>query len=261
MQKILMCPPTFFDVAYSINPWMDKIHRVDHLKAHSQWEAVKAAYEAEAIGVETITPVEGLFDMTFCANAGIVYGKTFISSNHRYEERKGEEQLYQEWFVQHGYDVQLLHSNNSGEGDARFYQNKLYLGWGFRSTVESHREIQQLIPVETVSLQLVNPYFFDLDTAFCPIGDKAILYYPEAFSAESAQHIKNLPNAIAIDRDEAKGFIGNSVLVNDTLFVEYSDPVIEKTIQELQIQMRLFDMSEFKKSGGGIKCITLLLDH
>ena len=41
----LMCPPTFFDVTYAINPWMDPRVPVDRSRAAAQWSALVAAYE------------------------------------------------------------------------------------------------------------------------------------------------------------------------------------------------------------------------
>src|SRR3989344_2806381 len=261
MKKVLMCVSAHFSIEYSINTWMDVNNQVDHETAMRQWEAVYDAYKTSGVTIELIDQKKGLPDMVFTANGGIVYGNTFIVSNHRYKERKGEELLFGKWFASRGYKIHHLRNHQSGEGDALFFQDVLYMGWGFRSDRESHQEVGKILGVETVSLKLINPYFYDFDTAFCPIGDKAILYYPEAFDDESKAILAELPHALPIDGSEANGFIGNSVYINRELFVEYLDAKLEEQLATIDVKPRVFDMSEFKKSGGGIKCITLYLDH
>jgi hypothetical protein len=36
-RHFLMCPPAYFDVSYSINPWMDVTKPVDAALAYGQW--------------------------------------------------------------------------------------------------------------------------------------------------------------------------------------------------------------------------------
>ena len=71
--------------------------------------------------------------MVFTANGGTVRGNTFVSGNFRFKERKGEEEHFQKWFQDNGYEVKTLEQYQGGEGDALFYKNTLYMGWGFRS--------------------------------------------------------------------------------------------------------------------------------
>jgi N-dimethylarginine dimethylaminohydrolase len=43
--RILMCAPTYFDVFYSINPWMKQGAKVDKALARKQWENVRTAVQ------------------------------------------------------------------------------------------------------------------------------------------------------------------------------------------------------------------------
>ncbi len=259
MQRILMCPPTYFDVVYEINPWMHKGEKIDHALANGQWTALKKSYQEKGVHVEEITSVAGLPDMVFSANSGIVFGHKFIVSNHRYSQRKGEEKYYADWFVKHGFEVHRLHSHQSGEGDALWFKNKLYLGYGFRSDREAIDEVGKILGVAPVALHLVNPYFFDFDMAFCPIGDRVLMYYPEAFDSESQTLIDQLHPTVKLNRAEANQFECNSVLVGNTLFMSGIDNKLKEQIESYGIKVRLFDVSEFRKSGGGIKCMTLTI--
>ncbi len=257
--KILMCKPDHFDIEYEINPWMHRENQVDRGTARVQWQKLYDTYKKLGVEIELIQSVKNLPDMTFGANGGIVYGTTFISSNHRYKERKGEEKYFQKWFADHGYNVKTLTHYQGGEGDALFYRDILYMGYGFRSEIEAHKEVEKILGIKTVSLRLVNPYFYDFDTAFCPIGDTAVLYYPAAFDTKSLGILEKIPNAIAITKAHAEHFVGNSVYFNGKVLVEFLDDQLKDIVKKIGVEPILLDMSEFKKSGGGIKCLTLYL--
>lgn len=70
----LMCPPTYFDVVYTINPWMDLTVPVDTARAVEQWEALRRTYERHGHTVHVVDPQPGLPDMVYAANGGIVVG-------------------------------------------------------------------------------------------------------------------------------------------------------------------------------------------
>ena len=95
---ILMCPPTYFTVDYVINPWMDGNEGyMDKSRAGDQWQNLKAAISKVA-DVVTMTPQDGLPDMVFTANAGVVYGDKAIASHFLPMERRGEEVHFKQWF-------------------------------------------------------------------------------------------------------------------------------------------------------------------
>lgn len=259
MQKVLMCPPDYFSIQYEINPWMDVNNQVDPAKAKAQWQQLYDYYVTQGVTVELIEPAKDQPDMVFTANAGIVHENTFVSGNFRFLERKGEEQHFQKWFADHGYEVKTLQHFQGGEGDALFFNDTLYMGYGFRSELEAHDEIAKILGVSKVSLKLVDPYFYDFDTAFCPIGDTAVLYYPSALDEYSQEIMKEIPEAVAITKTQAEHFVNNSVFCNGTLLVGYMDAELEQTLQTIGVPYHHFDMSEFKKSGGGIKCLTLYI--
>ncbi len=259
--KILMCRPDYYDVEYEINPWMDMGDQPDRELALQQWQKIYDTYRKLGVEIKLIKQVKGLPDMVFVANGGIVYGNKFICSNHKYQERKGEEKQFQQWFASHEFTVHTLNWHQGGEGDALFYRDTLYMGYGFRSEIESHTAVGKILGVNTVSLQLIDPRFYDFDTAFCSIGNRAVLYYAHAFDEESRRILQHLPNAYPMNHNHAAGFVGNSVLIGDTLLVGYLDSELEKILRQIDIKPLLFNMSEFKKSGGGIKCLTLYLER
>ncbi|MFH4979769.1 hypothetical protein AB6A40_006478 [Gnathostoma spinigerum] len=135
LKRVLMVPPKHFTVEYSINPWMGGT--VDQSKAMQQWNELKAAIEKQGVEVLTLEQVEGLPDMVFVCNSGLVLGNKVYLSKFHHKERTGEQEHYLKWFKEHGFEVigDDYPEFFEGGGDACFSTYKtLWAGYGYRST-------------------------------------------------------------------------------------------------------------------------------
>jgi hypothetical protein len=54
--QIFLCPPTFYDVTYSINPFMDPSVKVDRVLAWRQWSRFVDALERRGLGSADLDP-------------------------------------------------------------------------------------------------------------------------------------------------------------------------------------------------------------
>lgn len=86
----LMCPPTHFDVTYSINPWMDPGKPADRSIAVDQWQRIHDQLVGLGHAVDIVPPLEGLPDMVFAANSATVYGDRALVARFRFPERDAE---------------------------------------------------------------------------------------------------------------------------------------------------------------------------
>src|SRR5690606_7039490 len=142
------------------------------------WRSPVAAYRDHGHTVENVKPVPGLPDMVFAANAAVVVeGRVFGSLFHA-PERRPESAAYETWFKAEGYEVHHPESVCEGEGDLVPAGRWILAGTGFRTTREAHREVQEHFGVPVISLTLVDPYFYHLDTALFVLDDENVAYYP-----------------------------------------------------------------------------------
>jgi len=102
-RRYLMCPPRYFTVEYSINPWMDPEKPIDTGLALAQWTVLKETYERLGHRVEVIDPEPGLPDMVFAANSGTVIGGLVLGARFRAEQRAAEADHFRRWFLRNGY--------------------------------------------------------------------------------------------------------------------------------------------------------------
>src|SRR5580700_8470104 len=161
----LMCPPEYFAVTYAINPWMEPEKPTDAANAMRQWARLRQVYLDLGHDVRTIEPVAGLPDMVFAANGATVVDGTVLGVRFAHPERAGEAGAYLGWFREHGYeDVREAGAVNEGEGDILFTGQVLLAGYGFRSDLAVAGELAAAFGVPVVSLRLVDPRFYHLDT-------------------------------------------------------------------------------------------------
>lgn len=261
-----MCPPTLYEVAYIINPWMEgNLGKSSQARALKQWQELFAALSRLA-SVHLVDPVPGSPDMVFTANAGLARNGIVVVSNFHHAERREEEQHFRRWFAEANYRVVDLPRETSfeGEGDALFSSDgsTLWVGYGARTEQASHAALRALWPADVQSLHLIDPRFYHLDTCFAPLEDGSLLYFPPAFDAASLDRIHAFypPAArIAVGEEDALCFACNVISVGRAL-------VLNQISTELQRSLRLrgFDviqvaLDEFLKAGGAAKCLVMKL--
>lgn len=259
----LMCPPTFFDVTYSINPWMDVAKPVDTALAVTQWERLRDLYLELGHRVSELAPGRDLPDMVFTANgATVLDGGTVLLARFKYPQREAESAAHGDWFRANGFaDVREAHFVNEGAGDYLAAGGRVLAGTGFRTDPRSHGELQKLTGRQVVSLKLVDPRYYHLDTALAVLSEDEIMYLPEAFAPESQATLRELyPDAIIATASDAAVFGLNAVSDGHTV-------VLPQAATNLMAQLRTrgftaigVDVSELGKAGGAVRCSTLDLE-
>jgi N-dimethylarginine dimethylaminohydrolase len=117
----------------------------------------------------------------------------------------------------------------------------------------------QTLGVEVVPLQLRAPHFH-VDTIICPLDDQTLAYVPTAMDAESQATVKSLgaSRIIHIEREEASRLACNSMSVAGNVIIStVQAPKFHAALEKAGFEVRALDLSEFAKSGGGAKCLTL----
>ena len=258
--RVLMCEPTYFTVSYRINPWMHPEKPTDTPLALNQWRELYHTYINLGYHVELISPIAGLPDMVYAANGGFVLDGIAYGAKFHHEERRAEGPAYMDWFQSSGFDVREPEEVNEGEGDFLLAGNVLLAASGFRSDTRSHDEIAKIFGREVLSLKLVNPDYYHLDTALAVLSNEIIAYLPSAFDAESIEILRTkFPDAILATEPDAAQLGLNC-------FSDGRNVVVAKQAKSfrLELENRGFntievDLSELLLGGGGVKCCTLEL--
>ena len=266
MIRLLVCPPDFFGIEYEINPWMRLSNRVDHEQAVRQWHGLMNVFENDlAVVLDRMTPVEGLPDLVFTANAGVVVGRTAVVSRFRYPERQREEAHVENWFREHGYEVMAPEPGKffEGAGDLLGFPEYWFGGYRQRSDIRMFPLLSERFTREIIPLELIDGRFYHLDTCLCPLSGGELLYYPPAFDSYGQSAIRERVDEglrLAVPEAEALKFACNAVCVGAHVALPEGCPTTMELLQERGCQVHPVPLDEFMKSGGSAKCLTLALD-
>lgn len=258
-----MCEPTFFDVTYAINPWMDPSTTVDVERARLQWQVLAQTYRTLGHTVDLIDPVPGLPDMVFAANGALTVGDRAYGASFRHAERRPEADAWATWLVDRGVEVVRPRETNEGEGDFLTLAHVVLAGTGFRTSVAAHVECAAAIDRPVVSLELVDPRFYHLDTALAVLDDghgdapADIAYLPSAFSAHSRRTLRQLfPDALEVSLDNALVLGLNAVSDGAHVVVPVQATGFVEQLRARGYTPVPIDVSELLKAGGSVKCCT-----
>jgi N-dimethylarginine dimethylaminohydrolase len=258
-----MCPPAFYGIEYEINPWMNTERQADHALATEQWRRLYDKLVEAGANIDEVAPVERLPDMVFTANAALIYRRRAVVSHFRHAQRQGEATYFRQWLTAHGWAAIETPQGCSfeGAGDALFCGDTLYAGYRLRSDARGHQQIAERLGVRVLPLELIDPYYYHLDTCFCPLNAEAAIWYPAAFDEYGQRVIsENIPKLIAAADDEARSFACNAVVVGRTVVTNEGCSRLHAELEAAGFAPIATPLGEFVKAGGSAKCLTLRLD-
>ena len=164
--RFLMCRPEHFAVSYSINPWMDPKRWAGDAGAHAaaerEWSALHRKLLKLGAAVELISPLPGLPDLVFTANAAVVLDGKALLARFRHPQRQREERHFEAAFraLQARGLIDAVRKLPKGlvlEGagdcvwDAR--RNLFWMGYGPRSDAGAARTVKEMFGQEFTVLE------------------------------------------------------------------------------------------------------------
>ncbi len=260
---ILMCPPDYYGIHYEINAWMNQERQADHPLAVEQWKSLHCHLAKAGAKISLLQPVEGLPDLVFTANAALICNKDAILARFFHEQRQGETPYDEAWLQQEGFDVSHPPANLAfeGAGDALFCGETLFAGYRQRSDALGHQEIGAMLGCRVLPLELVDSYFYHLDTCFCPLDAQTAIYFPGAFDSYGLAAIRDaVPCLLEVRVEEAREFACNAVVVGKTVITNTGCEQLHRDLVSKGFEPIATPLSEFVKAGGSAKCLTLRLD-
>ena len=275
--RFLMCPPLHYAVSYSINPWMNPTNWKSrssalHEEAEQQWLGLHDVLLDLGATIEFVDPKPGLPDLVFTANAAVVLDGNALLARFRYPERQGEEAIF-------GATLHALKARADideiiempegvwleGAGDCIWdhVRGQFWMGFGPRSHREAAYVVAESFGAECVALELTDPSYYHLDTAFCPLPSGDVIYYPGAFAKGGLRAIEDrvMPeHRVAIDHEDAKRLAGNAVSLNRSIVLSNCSERLRRKLEERGFAVIATPLHAFLRSGGSACCLTLRLD-
>jgi ornithine--oxo-acid transaminase len=244
------------------------IDKVNKPLAERQWQHLRDTISQFA-NVVLIEPQFGLPDMVFTANSAIINhnNNTALIAAFKHHQRHDESQHFQRWFSDAGFaTVEDYTVPHEGAGDCLVDRyGEYWFGYGQRSHKGASEIIQQEMDVPFIhKLELVDPRWYHLDTAFCPLDNGYYMACRAAFSDGAWAYLLDvigLDKLISISESDGEKFVCNAVSIGDRIVMPLCSTDLRLQLNRLGFDVYQCDMSEFLKSGGAAKCLVLEIKH
>jgi N-dimethylarginine dimethylaminohydrolase len=148
-----------------------------------------------------------------------------------------------------------------GAGDALPFNGELVVGHGQRSDRKAWAALGDQAGIAIRPARLVDPRYYHVDIAFCPLDDQTALFAPHAFRAAGRRMLTRLvPDLVPLTPEETALFCANSLVIGRTVIMPACTARLGRILEQRGFEVTVVDVGEFLKSGGGCRCLTLALD-
>ena len=279
-QKLLVSGAEFFADDFKINPYYGG-DAINQAKAIAEHKAILGCFKQASIELVKVDAPADCQDGVYTANWAITKNGKAVMSRLP-QARKAEEPYAKQQLQKLGYEIYEVPNNLmfSGQGDSLRCGNYLFAGSGYRSEPEAQKFVADTLGLELVQLHAkpqlnedgtphINPetqhadsFFYDLDLALSVIDDHTIAYCPEAFDEESNKIIESTDvDKIPVSLEECtEGFACNLVSTGKYVIMSNRAPEFQAELEKRGLICLTPDVTELKKGGGYIRCISLWLD-
>jgi N-dimethylarginine dimethylaminohydrolase len=276
-RQVLMCDPEFFRVEYAINPYMKtssgELQKVDVAKARREWEALRDTYQRLGYTVHSLPGVKDLPDMVFTANQSFPFldndgKKSVLLSRMHSKFRRNEVPFFKKWYEEHGYKVYELENikgeySFEGNGDAliQYPYNLVWGGYGHRTSADIYREMSERFGMPIITLKLLHPNWYHLDTCFSILNDKTVVIQKEAFEEEGLRMIYEVFDKVieASEDENLNNFCCNCHSPNGKQVITHKGTKkFRADVEKAGFEVIEVDTTEYLKSGGSVFCMKMM---
>ena len=269
LRKVVMCPPTFFQILKPINTiqWLyynDGLPKPEPPVMVQQHQRLVDVLREEGIEVELLPPVRGLPYQHATRDVGVVIGDTIVLSNLKEEMRQMETQIAEPTLRGYGLRVLLPERGFIEGGDVIVDGNRLWVGLGSRTDTQGAEFLDRTFgrDYDVIPLRFA-PQYTHLDTVFGILGQGHALLYEAAFEPSSLQRIREAyPSAVLLTDEEQQNVGANVLCLAPNKVISIAENLsINARLRQLGYEVLTVPFSEVIKSGGSVRCDTLPVDR
>jgi N-dimethylarginine dimethylaminohydrolase len=279
MLRILIKPTTFtvLPIQDGQNPYINSNNNISTKKALEQHKKLSKVFK-NSITVTVDDVTDSIPDIVFSANSALCLprlGRPLLLLPYmKYKQRRNELKYLKKIFNDLELDTLDYPGGQSapfeGQAELKWFNGgtKAICGYGHRSTKKSFEIIDKLFnkiyksnnlsPPELLVIKLESPDYYHLDVAMLEFDDRCVIH-KKSFSDESINKIRDFlgdENVFVIDTDEK--FCLNAVIDGDKLITNLISRPLKTYLEKITHRKNIMvDTSEFQKSGGSVRCMTL----
>ena len=288
----LMSLPLFLSADQPNNVLMEAMSAedrcVDHRKATAQFLDLYRFIVSRAV-VYLLPSRPGLQDQPYVANLGVVLPhldrETVVVSRFRSPPRIGETAVGADFFRLFEFDVSVPPATFDrepvyfeGEADLKHVRGNLYVGaHGMRTSENALRWFAEKFDMEVIAYPILDDHLYHLDCCLFFLNDQEVVLSRKKTAPEALRAIERHCNVVDASVENVRSGMTNGVMLGDCLLcdspledIDRDHPYypsekrkiarLEKICAARGLEMRIFNLSEFLKSGAALSCLVMRLN-
>lgn len=269
LRKVVMCPPTFFEIVEPTN-YMQWLYYSDGLPkpramvmAEQHLRLVQILRE-EDVEVELISPDPRLPYQHATRDVGVVIGETIVLSSLKERTRRLEAQATEPVLQQYRLRILTPEEGFVEGGDVIVDGNRLWVGLGARTDERGAEFLYRTFKQDYDVIPLrFDPKHTHLDTVLGVLSRGHAILYEPSFDPASLQHIQEAyPHLITLTEQEQQNAGANVLSLRPGKLISIAENcTVNRQLTEAGFEIVAVPYSEVIKSGGSVRCDTLPVER
>jgi len=269
---------------------------LDRPKAYQQFMSLYNFAATESL-IYLLPSHQNLYqDLPYIANLGIylphiIDRNIILLSNFASEPRQGEETVGKPFFELMNYETINCPYKWEGEADLKYLYDNIYIGgYGIRSEIKAYEWMEANFGMKIIKLKMDNPAYLHLDCTIFPMTKtKTLVSYPTAYNNQELLEISKVTEIIDVYYNfkypDTVARVCNSCLIGNKVLTASRLPDVPKNYysnieggnlweietekmsflkhicDKIGVEGRIFNISEFEKSGALLSCMFMHLNY
>ena len=249
----MVAKPINYGIDTPINIWQEKyVGQIDMKLAVKQHDDMVEALEKDGVRCYYLDPIIGATEQKDTRDIGIISSKGAIAGHFKKDIRMGEVASFLKFCVENG--IPLLKYGIPFEGGDFFFldEKQCLVGLGQRTEIRTN-EIETLLKRKVSVIHHVSPHH--LDAYFNIVSPNLIVAHPKYLAEQDYLKGKDI---IELTDDDVWDMSSNFLLLEENRVITDSNcHKFNKKLKAKGVDVVEVDISELKKNGGSIRCMTL----
>lgn len=289
----LMSLPLFLSADEPNNVLMEAMsgedRRVDRRRATAQFLDLYSFIAAHAV-VYLLPSKPGLQDQPYVANLGVVLPhldrETVVVSRFRSPPRVGKSAVGADFFRLFEFDAHLPPATFDreplyfeGEADLKHVRGNLYVGaHGMRTSENALRWFAEKFDMEVIGYPILDDHLYHLDCCLFFLNDQEVVLSRRKTAPDALRAIERHCNIVDATIENVRSGMTNALMLGDCLLcnspledIDRRHPYypsekrkiakLEKICAARGLELRIFNLSEFLKSGAALSCLVMRFSY
>ena len=256
LRSVLLCKPDNYNIGKPLNMWQERYKgKVDFDLARRQYEIMVEELNGAGVKCNFLAPIDGAIEQKDTRDLGLISSRGAIFGSFKRKIRHLEVQEFQRFLNKN--KIKVIGKKPFEGGDFFFINDSLMLiGVGIRTDIKA-KEIEHLLnrKIEVVHHSASH----HLDAFFNFASEDLVVAYKDGIKDKDFLKGKDV---VALSKKDMWNMCSNFLLIKENkILADSGCHEFNKKLEKKGVEVIETDVSELKKNGGSVRCMTLEIER